>query len=190
MMETLLNLDENLYMLINSGMSNALFDSILIPFRHKLFWIPLYLALICFIVMNYGRYAWITLVALIMTVVVADGVSSKLIKKTIKRTRPCHIEHLHPQEKVHCSNGFSFTSSHAANHFAMGSFLFLLLSMTNWKWTFIAWATLIGFAQIYVGVHYPSDVVVGSLLGILIGKTIYIIYNKIYLKLSIKYLQS
>ena len=148
-----------------------------------------YLGLISFIILNY-EHSWITLLALIMTVVFADSISSKLIKKTVKRTRPCHIEHLHPQEKVHCSNGYSFTSSHAANHFAMGSFLFLLLSMTKWRWVFLGWATVIGFAQIYVGVHFPIDVVVGSIVGCVIGISVHYLYSKLYIKYAIKKLQT
>jgi len=178
MLESLLNLDGNLFVLINSGMGNAILDAILVPFRHKLFWIPLYLAIICFILLNYGKYGWITLLALIMTVVVSDTVSSKLIKKTVKRVRPCHVEVLDTKQRVHCSHGFSFTSSHATNHFAMGTFLFLLLSMTKWRWAFLAWAALIGFAQIYVGVHYPLDVLCGSILGLMIGTICYGVYSR------------
>ncbi len=190
MMESLLHLDENLYILINSGLSNPMFDGVLIPFRHKMFWIPLYLGIICFILLNYGRFAWLTLIALILTVAISDTISSKVIKKSVKRTRPCHQEHLQPVERVHCSNGFSFTSSHATNHYALGSFLFLLLFMTKWRWAFLVWAGVIGFAQIYVGVHYPSDVIIGSLTGCIIGYIVFKIYKNVHLKLTNKYLYS
>lgn len=190
MIESLLHLDENLYILINSGLSNPLFDAVLIPFRHKLFWVPLYLAIICFILLNYGRLAWLTLIALILTVVISDTVSSKLIKKSVKRTRPCNQEHIQSVERVHCGHGYSFTSSHATNHYAVGSFLFLLLSMTRWRWSFMCWAGVIGFAQIYVGVHFPFDVIIGSVLGCIIGWIVFMIYTNVYSKLTNKYLQT
>jgi len=183
-METLLSIDDSVFRFINTGMSNSLLDLILIPFRHKLFWIPLYLFLITFVIVNYRKQAWVVFIGIALTVVLSDTMSSKVIKKNVQRTRPCHIEKLEPVQRVPCSHGFSFTSSHATNHFAIGTFFFSLLSFIRSRWLFMVWAGIISFAQVYVGVHYPFDVLCGSLLGLLIGWISYSIYrqlnNKIY----------
>lgn len=95
------------------------------------------------------------------------------------------MEQLTPVKRVPCSNGFSFTSSHATNHFALGTFFFLLFSFTAYRFLFLVWAGVISFAQVYVGVHYPVDVICGALLGILIGfisfKFLQFLNSKFYL---------
>ncbi len=164
--------------MINSGLSNGFFDWMLVPMRHKLFWIPLYLFIVAFVLTNFGRRRWLVLLFFGITLLISDTVSSKLIKKTIKRERPCHMEELTPVKRIPCSHGYSFTSSHATNHFAIGTFLFCLFSFFKWRWLFMLWASIIGFAQIYVGVHYPLDVIVGSLIGTIIGLISFNIFNR------------
>lgn len=178
-METLLSIDDSLYVFINSQLSNGFLDLILVPLRHKLFWIPLYLLLITYVCVNYKKQAGVVFIGILLTILLSDTLSSKLIKKNVKRIRPCHVEQLDPIKRVPCSNGYSFTSSHATNHFAIGTFFFLLLSFTGYKWLFIFWAGIISFAQVYVGVHYPFDVAFGSLLGILIGHFSFWLYNQL-----------
>ncbi len=186
MFESLLEFDSALYMSINSGMSSGFLDMILVPLRHKLFWIPLYLFLITFIMMNFSSRKWLILVLLFANIGVSDLVSSKFIKKSVKRARPCHIVELSPVKRVPCTNGFSFTSSHATNHFALGTYLFLLFGFSRWRAMFLGWAAIISFAQVYVGVHYPIDVIVGALIGILIGSSIFVLYNFIRKQLKIE----
>jgi undecaprenyl-diphosphatase len=72
----------------------------------------------------------------------------------------------------HCSGGFSFTSSHAANHFGLAMFLFISLNplFKKYTWLFFVWAAMIAYAQVYVGVHYPVDVLAGAIIGLLVGK--------------------
>ncbi len=179
MLESLLALDENLFIWVNTHLSNAFFDMILVPIRHKLFWVPLYLFLISFVIHNYLRKSWLVFLGIIITITLSDTFSSKVIKKSVKRIRPCHVLKLKAVERVHCSNGFSFTSSHATNHFAIATFFFLLLGFAKWKYLLLLWAAVISFAQVYVGVHYPIDVFCGGLLGIAIGMTSYQLLNKL-----------
>ena len=173
MLESLIGIDEILYILVNSHLSNGVFDIILVPIRHKLFWIPFYLFLLSFIILNYRKQSWVVLAGIIITLTLSDTVSSKIIKKSVKRARPCHIAHLNPIQRVHCSHGYSFTSSHATNHFALGTYFFFLFSFFKKRWLFFLWAGLISFAQVYVGVHYPLDVLAGSIVGLLIGRLSY-----------------
>lgn len=178
-MEALLSIDDQLFMLVNGKMSNGLFDTLLVPLRHKLFWIPMYLALITFFLMYYKKQAWLVLAGIALTISISDTISSQVIKKSVKRIRPCHEISLKPIKRIPCSHGYSFTSSHATNHMGQGMFLFLLFSFWKLRWLFLVWAAVISFAQVYVGVHYPIDVSVGMIIGGLIGFISYQIYNKV-----------
>jgi len=110
----------------------------------------------------------------VATVGMADVVSSKLVKPAVQRVRPCNDVGLkfEVRELVHCGGGYSFTSSHATNHFAIATFLYLVLGglRKKWiRWALLAWAASIAYGQVYVGVHYPLDVITGAVLGSLIG---------------------
>jgi len=104
-----------------------------------------------------------------LTVGLADTTSSHIIKKSVKRLRPCHILIKEGQMdlRVKCGSGYSFPSSHATNHFAIGVFLGLVFGKRwRWvKWAGLLWAAAIAFSQVYVGVHFPFDILVGALLG-------------------------
>lgn len=178
MLESLIHIDQIIFQMINNDMSNSIFDAILVPFRHKLFWIPLYIFLISFITVNFRSQAkWIFLF-LGLTVLISDTLSSKVIKNNVQRIRPCHVESLDTKILIPCSPGYSFTSSHATNHFAIGTFLFGLFSFTKWRGLFFLWAVIISFAQVYVGAHYPLDILAGGLIGTFIGFTTFTFYYK------------
>lgn len=172
MLAELLQFDENLFLFIN-GLHIPLFDNMSPYYRHKLAWAPLYVFLISFFLINYGRRGgWVILFALI-TVGITDTASSQWIKKSVKRLRPCNTVELQDQMtlRVRCGSGYSFTSSHATNHTGLAFFFFYILGKprSRWQWLLLLWAVSIGLAQIYVGVHYPLDVLCGTLLGAAIG---------------------
>jgi undecaprenyl-diphosphatase len=118
---------------------------------------------------------------------VSDIVSSRIVKKNIQRIRPCNDSEISGKVKllVRCGSGYSFTSSHASNHFAAAIFLFFtyFYKDNKIKWALIAWAASIGFGQIYVGVHYPFDVLCGAILGSAIGYLGYRIVKKYFTSL-------
>ncbi len=173
MLESLLQIDKQLFIWINSGLSNDIFDLILPWIRDKYNWIPLYALVLAWIVYKKGKRSWVFILGAVITIGIVDGLSSKIIKPVVERPRPCHnpenFETFHL--RVDCGSGYSFTSSHATNHFAIASyFLSILIFMGRmWKIFWIVWACSICLAQVYVGVHYPFDVFVGGLLGASIG---------------------
>lgn len=142
--------------------------------REKTTWIPLYAGIL---IINFLKFSWkkalVFIILLAGTVGLADQISSQWIKKSVKRTRPCNDQLL--KKDVHllidCGSGYSFTSSHATNHFAVAFFIaFALFSSKKiWRILLLFWAGSIAFGQVYVGVHYPLDVAVGAILGVLIG---------------------
>ena len=176
-MDSIISVDEFLFSFINKSLSSGLLDAILIPIRHKLFWIPLYLFIIVFVSINLRKERWLIYLFFGVTIFLSDTTSSKFIKKSVERIRPCHNEKLEANVRIPCSYGFSFTSSHATNHFAIGTFLFFLFAAWKKRWLFFLWAGMISIAQVYVGVHYPFDVIAGAIIGILLGTISFRIFN-------------
>lgn len=181
MLDTLLQWDQWLFHLINYDWHNEFLDSLMPLWREKKLWIPMYLLLAGFSLYKYRLKGLFFILAAAFTVAVADPVSSQLIKKNIHRDRPCREVGLQKEVKllVPCGGGYSFTSSHATNHFALGVFLLLTIGrlMGQWRFIFLLWAASIAFGQVYVGVHYPLDVIGGGLVGSIIGWATYLLYR-------------
>lgn len=169
-MEKLGQLDRWLFKLINSAGENAFFDWLLPLWRTPTFWIPAYLVLLVALLYRFRQKAGWWIFFLFTTVGLVDLIGNQLIKQTIQRLRPCNDPLLAGEVLLRipaCGTGFSFISNHAANHFAIATFMFLTLGKWLGKTSYLVflWAFLVGYAQIYVGVHYPGDVLVGSLVG-------------------------
>jgi len=181
MLEKLIQFDYQLFQLINSEWSNAFFDMMLPLMRDKLFWIPFYCFIIIYFIFRFNKKSILLIAFWLLTILISDTLSSRIIKKTVQRTRPCKNLTLEEPaiHRIKSCAGFSFTSSHACNHFAMALFLGLIFSRKRKRRfildLFIIWAVIISYAQVYVGVHYPIDVMVGGILGSIIGiSTFYI----------------
>ncbi|MEN0005396.1 MAG: phosphatase PAP2 family protein [Bacteroidota bacterium] len=173
-MTELLQLDQELFFVINNDWHNSILDAIMPHWRNKYSWIPLYVVLAIYVVYQFKQKGVYLILFLAVTVGIADTTSSQLIKKNVQRIRPCNDIQLQSEVKllVHCGGGYSFTSSHATNHFAVASFLVFTLGLfpwRKWRWLLWLWAASIAFGQVYVGVHYPLDILCGGLIGALIG---------------------
>lgn len=159
---------------INQKWTSPVLDNVLLFVREAEFWIPFYLFLLLFMAMNFGKKGWLWSLYLAMTVIISDTISSHLIKdRLVYRLRPCGNSFW--ADSIHflanyCPSGSSFTSSHACNHFAMAVFMYRTLRpLSRWWALVLLWAFVISYAQVYVGVHYPLDVLCGGILGAMIG---------------------
>jgi len=176
-------MDEWLFHILNGQCHNSFFDAVIPYWRSKYVWIPLYVFIASFLLINWKKRGLLVLLFTIATIGVADFTSSKIVKPLVQRIRPCNDATLtfEVRELVKCGGGYSFTSSHATNHFAIAAFLIIVLSVFRRKWmswALLAWATSIAYGQVYVGVHYPLDVVAGAILGSFIGITFANIYQR------------
>ena len=183
--EWLIAADRNLFRIINGQLSCPAFDGLLPLWRTPEFWTPLYLFLIVFMWINFRKAALWWMLYFVVTVSTMDLIGNKLIKQTVQRIRPCNDPSIFPDLILripHCGTGYSFISNHAANHFALAMFAFLTLGAVarKWRWLFFVWAFSIGWAQIYVGVHYPFDVLAGAFVGILMGGIMATLFNRIH----------
>jgi membrane-associated phospholipid phosphatase len=173
MLEELIKFDQNTFFIINHGLSNSFFDWLMPALRNRFFWTPLYLFIIIFFIRNYGKQGWIMIIFLGLTFGFTDFFSSSVIKPSVQRLRPCNDPEIKTTVKniVACGSGYSFPSSHASNHFGLAVFL-IMMFYNKWKQILplgLFWAASISFAQIYVGVHYPIDILAGAILGGMIG---------------------
>jgi membrane-associated phospholipid phosphatase len=159
---------------INQDWGNHFLDSVLPYLRETLFWMPLYVFLFFFVTMNFGTKGWWWMLGFLLAAAFSDIISSQIIKQNIMRVRPCRDSVVAQQIRFfvnYCPRSSSFTSSHATSHAAQAVFFFMTLRPVIGKWAFLffAWAFVIGYTQVYVGVHYPFDVFCGALLGCGIG---------------------
>ena len=190
-MQQLIHLDKALFKLINGQWTNSFFDWIMPWLRNSTVWVPLYFFLFLLVAINFKKQAFWIIIFGVITVALTDGISSKLIKPFFGRLRPCNDPDMMGMVRFlldHRPGNGSFTSSHAANHFGIAMFLFVVLNkhFGRWMWLFFVWAFCISYAQMYVGVHYPLDILGGAVLGCLIGYgTAYILNSRLKDKLTV-----
>ena len=180
--ERVLQFDRDLFFLVNKKWSNPFFDFILPYCRNAVTWIPFYLFMLIFMLLNHKKRGWLWILLAITTAAATDLISSRLIKENIFRVRPCHDLLLHQVRFLvqYCPQSSSFTSSHAANHFGFSTFIYYTLNRFYGKWVAVVflWAFIVSYAQVYVGVHYPLDVAGGAVVGIVIGYCTARVFNR------------
>lgn len=176
--------DSRLFLQLNQQLANPFFDVILPFFRDSIFWAPLYLFVLAFVFLNFGRNGWWWVLLFLSTVAIADLTGTYLFKETVQRLRPCNEPSLAGGVRlvIHsCPGGYSFLSNHAANHFGLATFMVCSYRsfLKPWTYLFYIWAVFISFAQIYVGVHYPLDILCGAVLGIVTGYFTAFVYRRL-----------
>lgn len=187
MIETLKQIDREWFLAINNGMQSAFLDVVCPFMRKQSNWYILYAIVLYICYRKWNKNVLWIIAGAALLVIVSDQVSANLIKNTVQRLRPCNEPSLAGMVHniVGCGSGFSFISAHATNHFAIAVFFSILFSNQH-KWVMYAallWAALIAFSQVYVGVHYPFDVLCGALLGSIFG---WIAGRFVYQKINIQ----
>jgi undecaprenyl-diphosphatase len=173
LIETLELWDRQLFEAINTGMANEFLDWLMPLFRNQFIWVPVYVFFAVFIVRNFPPKGIYILIFGLLTFMLSDQISASILKPLIHRLRPCNdgsfIDYV--RLLVPCGSGWSFPSAHATNHFAFSVFIISILPLRlRWVLPFcLIWAAGVSFAQVYVGIHYPLDVIGGAIIGSMIG---------------------
>lgn len=177
-MEELIFWDKELTLFLN-GQHCPFMDMFFWVMTSKWIWVPLYLALLWMIFRKQGGRGLMTVIVVALMVLVADQLSSGLMKPLFERLRPTHDDVM--QYLVHTVNGYrgglyGFASSHAANCFAIATFFILMVRRWSLGLALGLWALVNAYGRVYEGVHFVGDVLVGALVGILVGRLVYEAY--------------
>ena len=185
-METLSNIDTDLFLFLN-GLHTSWLDKVMIAVTQMWVWVPLYLLLIYWTVKQYGKRCWWIFLAVGIVVLCSDQLSAHVCKPLFHRLRPCYNADL--QDLIYLPKGmaggrYGFVSSHAANTFAVAAFLTPALRKNrNWMGIVLYfWAFISSYSRIYLGFHYPGDILCGALLGILIGLILWKVFQLVVVK--------
>lgn len=174
MLKKILALDQYLFLKVNRDLHSDVLNPLMLLAREANFWIPFYCFMFFFGLFNFGKKVWGWALSAAICVTLTDSISSRVIKPLVGRPRPCADPIFSSQVELvarYCGGNGSFTSSHAANHFGIAMFFFLTLRhlFPRLGWAFFGWAAFVCVAQVYVGVHYPTDILGGAVLGALTG---------------------
>lgn len=174
MIDFLYSIDVAVFRFINGTLANPVTDKLMPFITDVTHWYLVYVLLWFIILFKGGKYRIGLAIGMILLVTVSDQVSSNLLKNLFERPRPCKVlENVHLL--VTCTDAYSFPSSHAVNNFAAA--MFFTFFYRNLKWILFSVATLMALSRIFVGVHYPSDIVGGAIIGVLIGYLLAVVYN-------------
>lgn len=181
MLSTLNQWDQALFLLLNSWHHEAV-DPVMAFISEKWVWIPLYAYLLYLI---YTRLGWKgtlwTLLAIGILITMSDQFASGFLKPTVARLRPCRTEALGEAVHIvnnHCGGKYGFASSHAANFFALATFMSRFLQKRSWTIALFGAAVFTAYSRVYLGVHYPGDVLMGALIGTAFGSLIWFLYQR------------
>ncbi|MBF1054763.1 MAG: phosphatase PAP2 family protein [Prevotellaceae bacterium] len=170
--------------------SNSLFEDGLVSLLTSgMTWIPLYIALFYLVMKNNDTMGQIMLIvgSIILCIILTGGIDDIFIKPWIGRVRPCNDPDINAHLNLitgQVESGFSFFSAHAANTMSLAVFLCLLIKDSIFKIVMIGWSLLNGWSRLYLGVHFPSDVLFGFLYGAVIGILIFSFYKRFYSEMS------
>ena len=186
-MNSLSSIDSDLFLFLN-GIHAEWMDKVMIAITKMWVWLPLYLLLIYWAVKQYGKRCWLVFLAVGLVVLCCDQLASHVCKPVFQRLRPCYNPEF--AGLIHLPKGmaggqYGFVSSHAANTFGVATLLTLTLRKYR-PWTAIflfLWAFLSSYSRIYIGFHYPGDILCGALLGVLVGLIFWKLFQIIQRKL-------
>jgi undecaprenyl-diphosphatase len=178
MLERLIDLDKDLLLAINSWHTPWL-DQLMMAMTNGLNWLPLFLLVISMIIYKYRWHAVTIIGYIILVIILTDQISASLLKPLVARLRPSHDPGI--KDLVHLVNNYrgglySFVSSHAANAFGVATFLFLRVrSQLNWIWVMFLWAAIFSYTRLYLGVHFPLDIICGGILGAILAYLVFLL---------------
>ncbi len=171
------SIDVRIFYFLNRDIANPVTDKFFTFITLLNHWVIAYVILLGILWFKGGNLGKLSVLGILLTILVSDQLSSNLLKNFFQRARPCNaLENV--RMLVPCLSSYSMPSSHAVNNFAAAAFFSGLYP--RYKVVLYSTATLIALSRPIVGVHYPSDILIGALIGWSVGYVFYLIVQKIY----------
>ncbi len=172
-MHFLNDIDTALFLFLN-GLHHPVSDFLFFWISNKYIWIPLYTYLAWYLFTRERKDFFVLLISVALAITISDQLASTVLKNLVMRPRPCHEASLSGLVHTvygHCGGLYGFVSSHASNAFALCAFMLTLMKGARWKFRYylVFWACLHSYSRIYLGVHYPGDIIGGALVGLSSG---------------------
>jgi len=168
-------------------MHSPFWDGVMTTVSGRLTWTPLYLLLLYIVFKKFGKNSWLVLVLGVLAVALSDQLASHVVKNLVMRYRPSHNLILAPKLHIvgdYMGGQYGFASSHAANTFAIACFFALLMPQNRALIIgLFLWAALVCYSRMYLGVHYPSDIIGGVIIGFVCAWIAYQIWKSTYKRL-------
>lgn len=183
LIQSLDQFDQKIFLFLN-GLHCQFMDNVMWYISGRILWLPLYCIILFLLVRERKWNVWITLILVFVMVLLSDQLSN-LVKEAVQRFRPTHNPYI--ADLVHTvrdyrGGKYGFVSNHAANSFAVAAFVSGFFSR-RWVTMFMfSWAVLVAYSRIYLGVHYPFDILGGAILGFIVGWLLFRLERFIYIK--------
>ena len=165
-------LEDKQAMIFLNNLGSSTFDPFWILVSEKWFWIPLYVIFLYFLYKNFNKKSLFYILLFVALGITASDQIANILKFGFERLRPCHDPSLEGLlREVKCGGKFGFYSAHSSNSFFVATYLTILLGkkIKQLPYFLFVWAAIVAYSRVYLGMHFPGDIIVGAIMGILLA---------------------
>lgn len=165
-------LEDKQVMIFLNNLGSSTFDPFWILVSEKWFWIPLYVIFLYFLYKNFNKKSLFYILLFVALGITASDQIANIFKFGFERLRPCHDPSLEGLlREVKCGGKFGFYSAHSSNSFFVATYLTMLLGkkIKQLPYFLFVWAAIVAYSRVYLGMHFPGDIIVGAIMGILLA---------------------
>lgn len=178
-------LEDKQAMIFLNNLGSSTFDPFWILVSEKWFWIPLYVIFLYFLYKNFNKKSLFYILLFVALGITASDQIANIFKFGFERLRPCHDPSLEGLlREVKCGGKFGFYSAHSSNSFFVATYLTILLGkkIKQLPYFLFVWAALVAYSRVYLGMHFPGDIIIGAIMGILLALFFGILAKKVIRK--------
>ena len=182
-------LEDKQAMIFLNNLGSSTFDPFWILVSEKWFWIPLYVIFLYFLYKNFNKKSLFYILLFVALGITASDQIANIFKFGFERLRPCHDPSLEGLlREVKCGGKFGFYSAHSSNSFFVATYLTILLGkkIKQLPYFLFVWAAIVAYSRVYLGMHFPGDIIVGAIMGILLALFFGILAKKVIRKSEVK----